>query len=96
MEAGVGVVTLEQQLVADVDGSVASLYLSEAAALLGMLWMYIGDRAAPEDLVQEAFVGCTVRGIGSTTRAAPPPISDQWPSTWPGHDGADCGSLPGT
>jgi len=56
MEAGVGVVTLEQQLVADVDGSVASLYLSEAAALLGMLWMYIGDRAAAEDLVQEAFV----------------------------------------
>lgn len=36
--------------------AVEELYRAEAAALVGMLWVLVGDRATAEDLAQEAFV----------------------------------------
>lgn len=36
--------------------SIEDVYRAEAHSLVGMLWVYTGDRDAAEELVQEAFV----------------------------------------
>ena len=56
MDSGAVVAVEPVRLVADADRGVEALYRAEARHLLGMLWMQVGDRAAAEDLVQEAFV----------------------------------------
>jgi RNA polymerase sigma-70 factor (sigma-E family) len=38
------------------DPLVEELYRAEARTLVGMLWVYTGDRAVAEELVQEAFL----------------------------------------
>ena len=70
--------------IVDVDGLVMDLFAAEGASLVRLARLFVDDRNAAEDLVQEAFIRLgPQRPTASRTRARPPPTSARSCSTWP-------------
>ena len=57
---------------ADADAAVSALYRSHAADLVGMIWAFLGDRPAAEDITQEAFLRLRQRWGQLRDRASAP------------------------